>query len=133
MADPDPYEHAAEQIDDIFASLDDWRGERLQHIRNLIHQARPDVVEAVKWRKPSNPEGVPIFEVDGIVCHAQAFKGKVKVTFAKGASLDDPKGVFNASLEANVSRAIDLGEHDDLDEAAFKEIFAAAAALNEGS
>lgn len=131
MVDDDPYENAAAEIDRIYADLDDWRGERLQRIRELIHEARPDVVEAVKWRKPSQPEGVPVFEVDGIVCHAQAFKGKVKVTFAKGASLDDPEGVFNASLEANVSRAIDLGEHDDLDEVAFKELFAAAAALNE--
>lgn len=131
MADPDPYENAPQEIDAIFDALGDWRGERLQRIRKLIHEARPDVVEAVKWRKPSNPEGVPIFEVNGIVCHAQAFKGKVKVTFAKGASVDDPKGVFNASLEANVSRAIDLGENDDLDEDAFKDLFAAAAALNE--
>lgn len=131
MADPDPYENAPQEIDAIFDALGDWRGERLQRIRKLIHEARPDVVEAVKWRKPSNPEGVPIFEVNGIVCHAQAFKGKVKVTFAKGASVDDPKGVFNASLEANVSRAIDLGENEDLDEDAFKDLFAAAAALNE--
>ncbi len=130
MADEDPYENASAEIDQIFAGIDDWRGDRLERIRELIHEARPDVVEAIKWRKPTNRAGVPIFEVNGIVCHAQAFKGKVKVTFAKGASLDDPHGVFNASLNANVSRAIDLVENDELDEEAFKDMVKAAAALN---
>lgn len=131
MADEDPYENASAEIDQIFAGIDDWRGDRLNRIRELIHEARPDVVEAIKWRKPTSPAGVPVFEVDGILCHAQAFKGKVKVTFAKGASLEDPHGVFNASLNANVTRAIDLGENDELDEEAFKDLIKAAAALNE--
>jgi hypothetical protein len=80
--------------------LGDWRGETLARVRALIHQAEPDVVETVKWRKPSNPGGVPVWELDGIICTGETYKDKVKITFAQGAALDDPAGVFNASLSA---------------------------------
>lgn len=122
---------ASQQIDAIFAGIGDWRGEKLEHARGLIKAALPEVVEEIKWRKPSNPDGVPCWYHEGLICHGQAFKGKAKITFGKGAELEDPNGVFNASLEGNAMRAIDLGEDDELDEAAFKDLIRAAAALNE--
>ena len=120
----------SEQVDVAIAELGDWRSERLSRIRDLIKEAVPDVVEEIKWRKPSNPLGVPTWSHDGIICTGEGYKDKVKLTFAKGASLDDPAGVFNSSLEAGVRRAIDLREEDDLDEDAFRALVQAAAELN---
>jgi hypothetical protein len=109
----------------------DWRGEALARVRALIKEADPDVVEEVKWRKPSNAMlGVPVWEHGGIICTGETYKGKVKLTFAKGAALDDPSGLFNASLEGNVRRAIDIHENDRMDEKAFKALIEAAVALN---
>ena len=110
--------------------LADWRGETLARIRRLIHEADPDVVEEVKWRKPSNPAGVPVWSHAGIVCTGETYKDKVKLTFAKGARLDDPSGLFNASLDGNVRRAIDIGKTARIDEAALKALIRAAVALN---
>lgn len=121
----------AEAIDARIQALDDWRGTMLGRIRKLIKQADPQVVEAVKWKKPSNPLGVPVWSHDGILCTGEAYKDKVKVTFAKGASLNDPAGVFNASLAGNERRAIDLHEGDKLNEKAFKALVRAAVALNQ--
>ena len=117
-------------IDAKIKELSDWRGEALARMRMLIKEADPDVVEEVKWRKPSNPKGVPVWEHAGIICTGDAFKGKVKLTFAKGASLEDPSGLFNASLEGNAMRAIDIHEGDTIDEEAFKALILAAVALN---
>ena len=108
----------------------DWRGETLARVRSLIHEADPDIVEEVKWRKPSNPLGVPVWEHDGIVCTGETYKDKVKLTFARGASLKDPAGLFNSSLDGNLRRAIDIHEGDTLDGQAFKSLIRAAAALN---
>lgn len=132
MADEQGHESGSEGIDRVIAELGDWRGERLGEIRGLINEAVPDVVEEIKWRKPSNPLGVPTWSSDGIICTGEAYKGKVKLTFAKGASLDDPAGVFNASLDAGTRRAIDIQEDDELDEAAFKNLVQDAAELNAG-
>lgn len=120
----------SQRIDARIAELSDWRGDTLARVRQLIHQADPDVIEEVKWVKPSNPLGVPVWSHDGIVCTGEVYKDKVKLTFAKGASLEDPEGVFNASLNGNTRRAIDLREGDDLDEGAFAALFRAAANLN---
>jgi hypothetical protein len=117
-------------IDGRIESLADWRGETLARVRRLIKEADPDVVEEVKWRKPSNPMGVPVWEHDGIVCTGETYKAAVKLTFAKGASLKDPAGLFNASLDGNVRRAIDIHEGDRIDETAFKALVRAAVALN---
>jgi hypothetical protein len=114
-------------IDGRIKELADWRGDLLARVRRLIKQAVPDVVEEWKWR------GVPTWEHDGILCTGETYKDKVKLTFAKGAALDDPAGLFNSSLDGNVRRAIDLFEHDKLDERAFKSLVRAAAALNESS
>lgn len=108
----------------------DWRGETLARVRRLIHDADPDVVEEVKWRKPSNPAGVPVWSHAGVICTGETYKDKVKLTFAKGASLPDPAGLFNASLDGNARRAIDLFEGDKLKEPAFKALIRAAVALN---
>ena len=109
---------------------DDWRGQTLQKVRSLIQQADPDAVETVKWRKPSNPDGVPVWENAGIICTGETYRDKVKLTFAKGASLDDPSGLFNASLDAGTRRAIDIREGESIDEDAFKALVREAAALN---
>ena len=108
----------------------DWRKSRIAKIRTLIQQAEPEVVEEVKWRKPSNPDGVPTFSRDGIVCTLETYRDKVKMTFAHGASLPDPLGIFNASLDAGTRRAIDLREGDGLDEKGFMELIRAAVAFN---
>jgi hypothetical protein len=108
----------------------DWRVETLARVRKLIEQADPDVVEEVKWRKPSNPAGVPVWSHAGIICTGETYKDKVKLTFARGASLEDPSGLFNASLEGNLRRAIDIGEGDKIDEKALKALIRAAVALN---
>jgi hypothetical protein len=122
MADTD--KSPAELIDERIEELGDWRGEKLAQVRRLIKEAEPDVVEEWKWR------GVPTWYADGMLCTGETYKDKVKVTFAKGASVDDPAGLFNASLDGNVRRAIDLGEGDELDEEAFKGLIQSAAALN---
>jgi hypothetical protein len=118
-------------IDARVAALGDWRGETLARMRKLIKQADAHVVEEVKWRKPSNAMlGVPVWEHDGIICTGETYKTYVKLTFAKGAALKDPSGLFNASLDGNVRRAIDIREGDKIDETAFKALIRAAVALN---
>ena len=118
-------------IDARIAALGDWRGETLAWVRALIKEACPQVVEEVKWRKPSNAMlGVPVWEHAGIICTGETYKDKVKLTFAKGAALRDPAGLFNASLEGNVRRAIDIHEGDKIDEKALQALIRAAAALN---
>ena len=118
-------------IDATIAALSDWRGETLARVRTLIREADPEMVEEVKWRKPSNAMlGVPVWSHAGIVCTGETYKAVVKLTFAKGAALADPSGLFNASLEGNVRRAIDFKEGDQPDEAALKALIRAAVALN---
>ena len=117
-------------IDERIRSLGDWRGETLAEVRRLVHEADPDVVEEVKWVKPTNPWGVPVWSHAGIVCTGETYRETVKVTFARGASLEDPRGLFNASLEGNARRAIDLREGDALDAKAFKALVQAAVAEN---
>ena len=120
-------ESPSRMIDARIEELGDWRGETLSHLRALIRQAIPDVVEELKWR------GVPVWYHDGMICTGETYKSAVKVTFAKGASLKDPSGLFNSSLEGNVRRAIDFHEGDEIDEDAFKALVLAAAALNSSS
>ena len=117
-------------IDARINELSDWRGETLARIRMLIKQADPEVVEEVKWRKPSNPLGVPVWSHAGILCTGETYKNVVKLTFAKGASLADPSGLFNSSLEGNTRRAIDFHEGDKIDEKALKALIRAAVKLN---
>ena len=117
-------------IDTKIKALGDWRGETLAQVRALIKAADPDVIEDVKWRKPSNPHGVPVWEHDGIICTGETYKDYVKLTFAYGASLPDPSGLFNASLEGNLRRAIDIREGDRIDEKALKALVRAAVTLN---
>ena len=117
-------------IDAIIEDLGDWRGELLADLRGLIKQAEPDVVEEIKWRKPSNPRGVPVWSSNGILCTGETYKDKVKLTFAKGASVDDPSAIFNSSLDGNMRRAIDFAEGSAIDAEAFKSLVRAAAALN---
>ena len=120
-------------IDTRIAALGDWRGVTLARVRKLIREADPDVVEAVKWRKPSNPMGVPVWEHAGIICTGETYKDKVRLTFAKGAALKDPSRLFNASLDGNVRRAIDFHEGDKIDDKALKALIRAALALNMSS
>ena len=120
---------AAQEIDARIEQLDDWRGAALARVRKLIKQAVPDVVEEIKWRKANSP-GVPVWSQDGIICTGETYRDKVKLTFAKGAALADPSGLFNSSLDGNVRRAIDLCEGDTIDAAALKALVRAAAALN---
>ena len=120
----------SELIDTRLRALGDWRGAMLARLRRLIREADPEVVESVKWRKPSNPAGVPVWEHDGIICTGETYRDKVKLTFARGASLQDPKRLFNASLDGGTRRAIDLVEGDDVDEQAFKALIREAVALN---
>ena len=115
----------SQHIDDRIAELGDWRGKMLARIRDLIHQAEPEVVEEWKWR------GVPVWYRDGMLCTGETYKSHVKVTFAKGASVEDPKGVFNNGLDSKVRRAIDIHEGEKLDEAGFKGLVKAAVALNQ--
>jgi hypothetical protein len=121
---------ASRLIDAKIAALGDWRGEILGRIRTLIRTADPEILEEVKWRKPSNPAGVPVWSRGGILCTGEVYKDKVKLTFAKGASLADPSGLFNASLDGNVRRAIDIGAGAEIDAAAFQALIRAAVALN---
>lgn len=120
----------AELIDAKIAALGDWRGDVLARLRALIHAADAHVEETVKWQKPSNPAGVPVWEHAGILCTGETYRDKVKLTFARGAALADPQRLFNASLDGNTRRAIDLFEGDDVDEAAFKALVRAAVEVN---
>jgi hypothetical protein len=126
-------ESPSQLIDARIKELGDWRGETLSRIRGLIKQADPEVVEEVKWRKPSAPAGVPVWSHDGLICTGETYKSHVKVTFAKGAQLEDPKRLFNSSLEGKARRAIDLHEGDQIDETAFEALIREAVALNESS
>jgi hypothetical protein len=117
-------------IDQKIKEMADWRGEMLTKLRALIKAADPEVVEQVKWRKPSNPMGVPTWEHAGIICTGETYKDKVKLTFARGASVDDPAGLFNSSLDGGTRRAIDFGEGDTVDSQAFKALIRAAVAEN---
>ncbi|MEQ9616864.1 MAG: DUF1801 domain-containing protein [Phycisphaerales bacterium] len=120
-------------IDAKIADLDDWRGDTLARFRKLIQQADPKVTETVKWRKPTNPSGVPVWEHGGIICTGEIYKDKVKLTFAHGADLEDPDGLFNASLDGKARRAIDLRENETVDAKAFKALIREAVALNTSS
>jgi hypothetical protein len=121
----EPYmEHAATLIDQKIKELGDWRGKTLAKLRDVIHQADPEIVEEWKWR------GTPVFSRSGIVCTGETYKNVVKMTFAKGAALKDPAGLFNSSLDGNVRRAIDIHEGDKVDERALKDLIRAAVALN---
>jgi hypothetical protein len=120
---------ASKLIDERIAELGDWRGETLRRMRELIREADPDVVEELKWVKQTSP-GTPVWEHDGIICTGESYKDKVKLTFAKGASLKDSAKLFNSSLEGNTRRAIDIHEGEEVDADAFKELIRAAVALN---
>src|SRR5882762_6179570 len=124
-----PVESASALIDEKIKQLGDWRGKTLAKVRELIHQADPEIVEEWKWVKATSP-GTPVFSHGGIVCTGETYKNAVKMTFAKGAALKDPSGLFNSSLEGNTRRAIDIHEGDRVDEAALKDIIRAAVALN---
>ena len=121
---------ASELIDATIESLAGWRGGMLGKLRALIREADPEVVETVKWRKPSNPAGVPVWEHDGIICTGETYRDKVKLTFANGASIDDPKRLFNSSLDGNTRRAIDFAEGAEVDAAALKALVREAVAFN---
>ncbi len=122
----------SQMIDARIEELGDWRGEMLAKLRSIIKEADPEVVEQMKWQKPSNPAGVPVWEHAGIICTGETYRDKVKLTFAKGAALADPAGLFNSSLEGGVRRAIDIREGDKIDERALKALVRAAVALNVG-
>jgi hypothetical protein len=126
---PDPMESASAFIDQKIKELGDWRGKMLAKVRTIIHQADPEIVEELKWVRATSP-GTPVFSHGGIVCTGETYKNVVKMTFAKGAALKDPSGLFNSSLEGNVRRAIDIHEGDKVDEAALKNLIRAAVALN---
>jgi hypothetical protein len=125
-------ESPSQLIDARIAELGDWRGKTLSRVRALIKQADPEVVEEWKWRKATNP-GVPVWSHQGGICTGETYKSVVKLTFFKGASLDDPSGLFNSSLEGNTRRAIDFREDDDIDEKSFVALIRAAVSLNESS
>ena len=129
MKKPVAVESASASIDQKIMELGDWRGKTLAKVRDVVHHADPEIVEEWKWAKATSP-GVPVWSRGGIVCTGETYKSAVKLTFAKGASLPDPSGLFNASLEGNVRRAIDIHEGDEIDESAFKTLIRAAVALN---
>jgi hypothetical protein len=129
MKRPDPMESASALIDEKIKKLGDWRGKTLAKVRAIIHDADPEIVEELKWVKPTSP-GTPVFSHGGIVCTGETYKNVVKMTFAKGVALQDPSGLFNSSLDGNVRRAIDIREGDKIDEAALKDLIRAAVALN---
>src|SRR6476659_27574 len=129
MKRPVPVESASALIDERIKELGDWRGKTLAKVREIIHAADPEIVEEWKWAKASNP-GTPVWSHGGIVCTGETYKNAVKMTFAKGAALKDPAGLFNSSLEGNVRRAIDIHEGEKINEAALKELIRAAVALN---
>ncbi len=125
-------EVAAAKITKRIEELGDWRGETLAHVRQLIHDADPEIEEEWKWEKPTSG-GVPVWSHDGIVCTGESYQQVVKLTFARGASVEDPKKLFNSSLEGNTRRAIDLREGEKIDAAAFKQLIRAAVAANSGA
>jgi hypothetical protein len=127
---PAPGKSASQTIDAKIEKLGGWRGETFKRLRALIHEADPQVVETLKWAKAANPLGVPVFEHDGILCTGETYKDKVKLTFANGAALPDPAGLFNSSLDGNVRRAIDFKDGDKINEKAFKALIRAAGAHN---
>jgi len=129
MKETVPVESARAVLDARIKELGDWRGKTLAKVREIIHDADPEIVEEWKWVKETSP-GVPVFSHSGIVCTGETYKNTVKLTFAKGAALKDPSGLFNSSLEGNVRRAIDIHEGDKVDEAALKDLIRAAVALN---
>ena len=129
MKNPVPAETASASIDDKIKELGDWRGKTLAKVREIIHQADPEIVEEWKWAKPKSP-GTPVFPHAGIVCTGETYKNVVKMTFAKGAALKDPSRLFNSSLEGNVRRAIDIHEGENINAAALKDLIRAAVALN---
>ena len=129
MKRPVTVESASALFDEKIKELGDWRGKTLAKVREIIHEADPEIVEEWKWVKPTNP-GTPVWSHGGIVCTGETYKNVVKMTFAKGAALEDPSGLFNSSLEGNVRRAIDIHEGDKVDEAALKDLIRAAVALN---
>lgn len=118
------------QVDATIEAVGDRRGEMLSRLRALIKRADPEVVEEVKWRKPSNPDGVPVWSHDGIICIGEALKNRVRLTFAEGASLKDPKGLFNTRLDSKSVRAIDIAEGEWINEGALKDLVRGAVALN---
>jgi len=118
------------EIDQMIKEFGDWRGPKLSRLRSLIKKTVPGVIEELKWRKPSNPHGVPTWSLDGPICTGETYKKVVKLTFFKGASLADPSGLFNSSLEGNTRRAIDFAEADEIDESALTALFREAAAVN---
>jgi hypothetical protein len=126
---PVPMESASAFIDEKIMELGGWRGKTLAKVRAIIHEADPEIVEEWKWAKATSP-GTPVFSHGGIVCTGETYKNIVKMTFAKGAALKDPSGLFNSSLDGNVRRAIDIHEGDKVDEAALKDLIRAAVALN---
>lgn len=129
MKTSSPVKSASAAIDAKINELGDWRGKTLAKVREIIHQADPEIVEEWKWAKATSP-GVPVFSHGGIICTGETYKSTVKLTFAKGASLKDPSRLFNSSLEGNARRAIDIHEGDKIDEAALKDLIRAAVALN---
>ena len=129
-SDADGGSAVSERIDRTIAELGDWRGESLGRMRKLIRDADPHVIEELKWVKPSNPAGVPTWSHDGIICTGEVYKTAVKLTFANGASLDDPAGLFNSSLGGGTRRAIDIHEGQQVDARAFKALVRAAVAFN---
>src|SRR6059058_561311 len=129
MKRPVPLESASALIDEKIKQLGDWRGKTLAKVRDIIHKADPEIVEELKWVKPTSP-GTPVFSHGGIVCTGETYKNVVKMTFAKGAALKDTSGLFNSSLDGNVRRAIDIHEGDKVNEAALKDLIRAAVALN---
>ncbi len=129
MKTPIPVESASALIDEKIKELGDWRGKTLAKVREVIHQADPEILEEWKWVKPTSP-GTPVWSHGGIVCTGETYKNVVKMTFAKGAALKVPSGLFNSSLDGNVRRAIDIHEGDKVDEAALKDLIRAAVALN---
>jgi len=129
-SDADGGSAVSERIDRTIAELGDWRGESLGRMRKLIRDADPHVIEELKWVKPSNPAGVPTWSHDGIICTGEVYKSALKLTFANGASLDDPAGLFNSSLGGGTRRAIDIHEGQQVDARAFKALVRAAVAFN---
>ena len=120
----------SEEIDAKFAGLNDWRGASLARMRRLIGEADPEVIEQIQWRKPSNPSGVPTWSHAGLICTGEVYKDKVKLTFARGAALEDPKGLFNTGFGGGTRRAIDLREGEEVDATAFKALIGEAIAAN---
>jgi hypothetical protein len=129
MKKPVPMESASASIDAKITELGDWRGKTLAKVREIIHKADPEIVEEWKWAKATSP-GTPVFSHGGIVCTGETYKSVVKMTFAKGAALEDPASLFNSSLEGNVRRAIDIHEGEKINEAALRDLIRAAVALN---